>query len=71
MGSAALNALKESIPDALILDLLMPDISGFEILRQLRSPPATEKSACAYLYLQVLSETEKTQLDSWQARDHS
>ena len=27
------QSLHESLPDAFILDLLMPDISGFEILR--------------------------------------
>ena len=36
-GTAAAARLKESVPDAMILDLLMPDISGFEILRQVRA----------------------------------
>ena len=46
-GTAALAALNESLPDALILDLLMPDISGFEILRRLRAQPETK--ICPYL----------------------
>ena len=53
-GTEALNMLSEGLPDALILDLLMPDISGFEILRQLRTQEATSSPARAYLYLQDL-----------------
>ena len=67
-GTAALNALSESLPDALVLDLLMPDLSGFEILRQLRSQPATKNLPVLIYTSKVLTEAEKTQLDSWQAR---
>lgn len=67
-GTAALNALTEGIPDALILDLLMPDISGFEILRQLRSQSATASLPVLIYTSKVLTEAEKTQLDSWQVK---
>jgi signal transduction histidine kinase/CheY-like chemotaxis protein len=67
-GVAALNALKESLPDAVVLDLLMPDLSGFEILRQLRSQPATKNLPVLIYTSKLLTEAEKTQLDSWQAR---
>lgn len=66
-GSAAMSALNESLPDALILDLLMPDISGFEILRHLRSQPATESLPVLIYTSKTLSESEKAQLASWQA----
>jgi CheY-like chemotaxis protein/anti-sigma regulatory factor (Ser/Thr protein kinase) len=36
-GSAALEALKSSLPAAMILDLSMPDIDGIEVLRQMRA----------------------------------
>ena len=32
----ALAALKQSIPSAMILDIMMPDISGLDVLRQIR-----------------------------------
>ena len=35
-GSAALERMAERIPDLLILDLLMPGMDGFEVLRRLR-----------------------------------
>jgi signal transduction histidine kinase/DNA-binding response OmpR family regulator len=67
-GTEALSLLNEKLPDALILDLLMPDISGFEILRQLRSQAATKSLPVLIYTSKVLSETEKTQLASWHAR---
>jgi len=51
MDRYALKSMNESLPDAVILDLLMPDMSGFEILRQLRAQPATESLPVLYLYL--------------------
>src|SRR5580698_472280 len=67
-GTEALSALNEQLPDAVILDLLMPDISGFEILRQLRSQVTTKSLPVLIYTSKVLSETEKAQLESWRAR---
>lgn len=36
-GKEALEQIKQQMPDLLILDLLMPEIDGFEVLRQLRA----------------------------------
>ena len=36
-GREALEHLEERRPDAILLDLLMPEIDGFEVIRQLRS----------------------------------
>jgi signal transduction histidine kinase/CheY-like chemotaxis protein/HAMP domain-containing protein len=41
-GKEALDELKVSIPDAVILDLMMPEIDGFEVLKQLRSLKETQ-----------------------------
>jgi CheY-like chemotaxis protein len=66
-GTAAMSALNESLPDALILDLLMPDMSGFEILRYLRSQPATESLPVLIYTSKSLTDIEKSQLASWRA----
>jgi len=42
-GKEALDAIKESIPDAMILDLQMPVLDGFEVLNELRSINGAEK----------------------------
>jgi DNA-binding response OmpR family regulator len=36
-GGAALQMFREHAPDAVILDLLLPDVSGLEVCRQIRS----------------------------------
>ncbi len=38
-GQAALSVLQNTIPDAIILDLFMPDLDGFTLLETLRSDP--------------------------------
>jgi signal transduction histidine kinase/CheY-like chemotaxis protein len=67
-GAEAMSMLNEKLPDALILDLLMPDISGFEILRLLRSQQATQHLPVLIYTSKVLSESEKALLDSWTVR---
>ncbi len=67
-GTAALAALNESLPDALVLDLLMPDISGFEVLRRLRANPATENLPVLVYTSKPLSEPERAQLEALRTR---
>jgi len=38
-GNEALEALKKITPDIILLDLIMPNMSGFEFLESLRSDP--------------------------------
>jgi len=40
-GQAALDAVAEQKPDLILLDLMMPGIDGFEVIRRLRADPAT------------------------------
>lgn len=67
-GKEALAALEKKLPDAVILDLLMPDIGGIEILRQLRSRPATIDLPVLIYTSKVLNESERTQLESLRVR---
>jgi signal transduction histidine kinase/CheY-like chemotaxis protein len=67
-GTQALAAIEKSMPDGVILDLLMPDIGGIEILRQLRASAATEKLPVLIYTSKPLNETERALLESWSAR---
>ena len=40
-GAAALDAIASELPDLVLLDLLMPKVTGLEVLRSLRSRPET------------------------------
>jgi len=42
-GAQALALIHTNPPDAIVLDLMMPDTDGFEVTRYLRSQTATEK----------------------------
>lgn len=40
-GQQALDAVAEQKPDLILLDLMMPVIDGFEVIRRIRSNPET------------------------------
>ena len=40
-GQEALDAVATKKPDLILLDLMMPGIDGFEVIRRLREDPAT------------------------------
>lgn len=42
-GAAALNAALEDPPDVMILDVMLPVIDGFELLRRLRADPKGQR----------------------------
>ncbi len=42
-GAAAIEALRKQHFDACILDLSLPDLSGFEVLKQVREDPSIER----------------------------
>ncbi len=41
-GQEALDTVKTSIPDVIVLDVMMPLVDGLEVLRQLKSKPETQ-----------------------------
>jgi CheY-like chemotaxis protein len=40
-GGEALQRIEANLPDAMILDLMMPEVDGFEVLRAIRASPRT------------------------------
>lgn len=41
-GSAALQSIADSPPDGVLLDIMMPEMDGFETLHRIRTAPATQ-----------------------------
>lgn len=40
-GSLALDMAQEQLPDFIVLDMNLPDVHGFDLLRRLRANPVT------------------------------
>jgi len=48
-GEEALERVRESVPDLVILDVLMPRMDGWEVARALKSDPATREVPVMFL----------------------
>ncbi|MGB3405339.1 MAG: response regulator [Microcoleaceae cyanobacterium] len=54
-GESALQIARSQAPDLILLDILMPEIDGFETCRRLKAKPATRE--IPVIFLTALSET--------------
>ena len=61
-GAEALRRARADRPDLLILDVMLPDLDGIEILRRLREDKNTEKLPVIMLTAKGASETQETAL---------
>jgi len=67
-GPEALELISSEHPDAVILDLMMPGMTGFEVLEQLRSSERTRHLPVIVYTSRVLSGEEKQRLERMGAR---
>jgi putative two-component system response regulator len=58
-GDNALQAVETEIPDLILLDVMMPGIDGYEVLRRLREQPATRGVPVIFLTALVESGDEE------------
>jgi len=63
-GDEALDQISERVPDALVLDLVMPRLDGFAVLENLQARPETRSIPVVVLTARNLSAAEKTWLRS-------
>jgi signal transduction histidine kinase/DNA-binding response OmpR family regulator len=62
-GLVALERLAEAIPDVIVLDLMMPEMDGFEFLVELRSRPEGRDIPVLVVTAKDLTEDERRQLN--------
>ncbi|BDQ34856.1 hybrid sensor histidine kinase/response regulator [Pseudodesulfovibrio portus] len=55
-GMTALEIVQDSLPDIILLDIMMPEMNGYDVCRRLKSDPRTQK-------IPVIFITAKTQIE--------
>ena len=66
-GAVAVDILEQETPDLLILDLAMPEVSGFEVLQYVRSIPRLDVMKVMILTARpnLVPEIEALGIDCW------
>jgi DNA-binding response OmpR family regulator len=62
-GEEALNAVNREHPDLILLDLLLPKLDGFEVLKVLKGDPETAKIPVIVLTARAEEEDRQRALD--------
>lgn len=69
-GASALDILDDVTPDLMILDLAMPEVSGYDVLQYVRSLPRLDSMKVMILTARpnMVPEVEALGIDSWIAK---
>src|ERR1700716_3046236 len=63
-GAAALNLARRHRPDLVLMDIQLPDVSGLEVVRQLKSDPQTRDIPVIAVTAFAMVGAERKALDS-------
>lgn len=69
-GDEALAKLKDSKPDLVLMDMMMPGMSGREVCEKIRSNPSTKDLKIAFLTVAKFSESGKETLTKMNVSDY-
>lgn len=62
-GEEALNSVRREPPDLILLDLLMPNVDGYEVLRELKGKEATKNIPIIVLTAKAEEEDRQRAMD--------
>jgi CheY-like chemotaxis protein len=64
-GRQGIDLAREHTPDVIVLDLMMPEVTGFDVVQQLRTDPKTE-----HIPILVFTAKDVTQEDRRRLKQH-
>ena len=64
-GREAIDVARRELPDLIVLDLMMPDVSGFEVAEALDLEPATASIPILVVSAKRLTEEDRARLDGY------
>ncbi len=63
-GAEAIGAVESAAPDLAILDVMMPDMDGYELCKKLRQPPLNSRFPIVMLTAMTSPEERRLALDA-------
>ena len=69
-GQEALDKIEKDVPDLVVLDMMMPGMSGRETAEKIRANPKTKKIKLIFLTVAKFSETGKDILSKMDVKDY-
>jgi len=64
-GQEAIDAARKELPDLIVLDLMMPGVDGFEVVRALHEDPDTARIPIMVVTAKNVTAEDRSQLDSY------
>jgi CheY-like chemotaxis protein len=62
-GAQALDVLSRARPQAILLDMLMPGMDGFEVIRRIRENPQTARLPIMVITAMLVSDEDRQRLE--------
>lgn len=63
-STGALSVIRAEKPDVVLLDIMMPDVPGLEVLRYMRREPSLQQTPVVIVSAKVLPEDIRTGLEA-------